>query len=261
MANNDTAQPFLSVIIPCYNEEINLRGGKLAEVYDYLGSRRYTWELLIVDDESTDASVSLITRFLRGKRACYLYEIRHGGKPAAIGEGVRRSRGDIVLFTDLDQSAPIGELEKLLPWYERGFDVVIGSRSPEREGLTFIRKIGSRVFRSLRSIVLLRTIYDTQCGFKSCRRLIALEVFPRLRYFRRTRRPRGWKVSAYDVELLFLMEKAGYRIKEVVVRWSDRDRSETKSRKSDLSRYLRESLEMADEILRVKLNQILGRYN
>lgn len=254
------SQSFISVVIPCYNEEENLRKGKLEEVYRYLTAQKYLWELIIVDDESTDLSKPLVRDFIHGKNGCALYEIQHAGKPAAVWQGIRRAEGEIVLFTDMDQSAPIGELEKLLPWYERGFDVVIGSRSPEREGLSVLRKIGSFVFRNLRSMVLLRNIYDTQCGFKSCRRYVALEIFPQLHYFRQKKRPSGWKVSAYDVELLFLMEIMGYRIKEVVVQWSDRDQSDSKGRKGDLFRYLRESVEMAEEVLRVKLNQIRGFY-
>ena len=253
-------QPFISIIIPCYNEEKNLRKGKLEEVYRYLTKQKYVWELIIVDDESTDLSKSLVRDFIHSKESCALYEIQHGGKPAAVWEGIRRAQGEIVLFTDMDQSAPLSELEKLLYWYDRGFDVVIGSRSPEREGLSVLRKIGSFVFRNLRSLVLLRNIYDTQCGFKSCRRYVALEVFPQLHYFRQKKQPSGWKVSAYDVELLFIMEKMGYSIKEVVVQWSDRDQSDTKGRKGDLIRYLRESVEMAEEVLRVKLNQSRGLY-
>ena len=76
---------------------------------------------------------------------------------------------------------------------------------------------------------LLRDIADTQCGFKLCRRQVALDIFPHLEFFRNKEKPSGWKVTAYDVELLFLVEKAGYKIKEVVVSWSNRDQSDTKS--------------------------------
>jgi hypothetical protein len=90
---------------------------------------------------------------------------------------------------------------------------------------------------------------------------VALEIFPRLQYFKQKSRPSGWKVSAYDVELLYLMQRAGWRIKEVDVAWRDRDRSDTKGPKGNLVRYVQESVEMAKEVLRVKWNQLTRRYD
>lgn len=254
-------KPYISVIIPCYNEEKNLERKKLEEVHKYLTDQDYSWEVIIVDDESTDNSRSLIERFLKNKTNFFLFDISHGGKPAGIWAGVQKARGEIILLTDMDQSTPIAELSNLLPWYEKGFDVVIGSRGTAREGFSIMRKIGSIIFRTLRRLFLLRNIYDTQCGFKSCRRHAALEIFPLLQYFRQKEKPTGWRVSAYDVELLYLFEKAGYRIKEIVVEWYDRDQSNTKSQKGELTRYVNESIEMASEVIRVKLNQLKGLYN
>ena len=92
-------------------------------------------------------------------------------------------------------------------------------------------------------------------------RIIALEVFPRLQYFKQEEKPKGWKVSAYDVELLFLFEQAGYRIKEVVVQWRNRDQSDTKRQQGGLAQYVHESMEMAKEVIRVKRNQLKGLYD
>jgi glycosyltransferase involved in cell wall biosynthesis len=253
--------PDISIIIPCWNEEKNLEHGVLDEVHQYLTGQPFSWEAIIVDDGSTDNSKSLVQRFVADKENFTLLEIPHGGKPAAVWAGIQQARGEIVLFTDMDQSTPIVELDKLLPWYEQGFDVVIGSRGVLREGTSLLRKVGSFVFLTLRQIFLLRNIRDTQCGFKSTRRHVALEVFPRLQYFKQKEQPTGWKVSAYDVELLYLCEKAGYRIKEVVVRWRNRDQSDTKSQQGELARYLHESAEMGREVMRVKLNQIKGLYD
>jgi hypothetical protein len=108
---------------------------------------------------------------------------------------------------------------------------------------------------------LLRDISDTQCGFKSCRREAAKDIFPRLQFFKQAERPTGWKVSAYDVELLYLFERSGYVIKEVTVAWRNRDESDTKGQSSDLARYLKESIEMVREIVRVKLNHLRGLYD
>lgn len=256
----NTKQPYLSVIIPCYNEENNLKKGKLDEVHRYLSNQAYSSEIILINDESTDNSQHLMKDFIQDKTNFHLDNIPHGGKPLAIWEGIQKSKGKIVLFTDMDQSTPIYELSRLLPWYEQNFDVVIGSRGTKREGLSIIRKIGSIIFRNLRSFFLLGNIYDTQCGFKTFTRQAALDIFPHLQYLKQKKKPTGWKVSAYDVELLYLFEKAGYRIKEVTVEWRDRDRSDTKGQKSNLARYLRESIEMAEEVLHVKYNQLRCLY-
>jgi dolichyl-phosphate beta-glucosyltransferase len=251
----------VSIIIPCYNEEKNLASGVLDQVYQYLAQQSYAWEVIIINDASTDKSRLLIEQFIAGKPKFRLYDIPHGGKPAAIWAGIQQAKNDLVLFADMDQSTPMTELDQLLPWCGQGYDMVIGSRGMTREGFSILRKAGSVVFRALRGIFLLRDIADTQCGFKLCRRQVALDIFPRLEFFRAQEKPRGWKVTAYDVEMLFLVEKAGYKIKEVVVSWSNRDRSDTKSQSSDMSRYINESVDMARQVLRVKLNDLRGLYD
>lgn len=252
--------PFISIIIPCYNEQKNLEHGVLNEVLHYVQAQTFTWEVIIVNDASTDASRQLVADFVAGRPGFTLYDIPHGGKPAAVWEGIQRARGEIVLFTDMDQSTPLAELDKLLPWYDQGYDVVIGSRGMTREGFSILRKAGSVAFRLLRQIFLLRGISDTQCGFKSCRREAALKAFPFLEFFKQVARPTGWKVTAYDVELLHLWEKAGYQIKEVTVDWRNRDLSDTKGGQNESGRYIRESLDMGKQVARVSLNELRGEY-
>jgi len=247
MPNRDR-EPVLSVVIPCYNEEKNLQ------------RQTYHWEVIVVNDESTDDSRLLIERFIGGVGNFTLVDIPHGGKPAGIWAGIQKAVGEAVLLTDMDQSTPIGELDKLQPWYEKGYDVVIGSRGTAREGFSLLRKVGSVVFRTLRGLFLLRDISDTQCGFKLCRRELALRVFPYLQFLRQER-PIGWKVSAYDVEFLYLCERTGSRIKEVVVEWHNRDASDTKGQGGGLARYLSESVDMAREVVRVNVNRLRGLYD
>ncbi len=261
MMYDERPQPYLSLVIPCYNEARNLESGVLGEVHRYLTGRDYLWEVIIVNDASTDKSRRLVEDFIQDKQGFHLFDIPHGGKPAAVWAGIQKARGEIVLFTDMDQSTPLRELEKLLPWYGKGYDVVIGSRGTEREGFSIVRRVGSMVFRSLRRLILLREISDTQCGFKSCRRQAAMEIFPQLQFFKQKDRPKGWKVSAYDVELLHLFEKAGYTLKEVEVEWLNRDQSDTKDQTGALARYLRESVEMTREVLRVRFNELKGLYD
>jgi dolichyl-phosphate beta-glucosyltransferase len=257
----ESQNPYLSVVIPCYNEARNLERGVLDEVFRNLVRQAYSWEVIVVNDESTDESQRLIEAFRHDHPRFSLVNIPHGGKPAAVWAGIQMARGEIVLFTDMDQSTPIEELDRLLPWYESGFQVVIGSRGATREGFSVVRKLGSFVFRTLRSLFLLRGINDTQCGFKTCRREAALGAFPKLQFFKQESRPTGWKVSAYDVELLYLFDKAGYAIKEVEVAWHNRDVSDTKGQQGDLTRYLHESIDMAREIYRVKRNEMRGLYD
>ncbi len=256
------ATPYLSVVIPCYNEEKNLENRVLDEVAEFLAAQNFAWQVIIVNDESTDRSRALVQEFVRTHPQFALFDIPHGGKPAAVWAGIQQAQGEAVLLTDMDQSTPIRELGKLLPWYEQGFDTVIGSRGSAREGFSIVRKLGSFVFRNVRGLLILRSIGDTQCGFKLFRRPVLSSLFPHLEFFRRGGRSVGWQVTAYDVELLYLIGKAGYRIKEVTVDWYNRDQSDTKSRiKGELPRYLRESAEMGQEILRVKMNQWQGMYD
>jgi len=256
----ENTEVYLSVIIPCYNEEENLRRGVLEEVKAFLTEQKYRWEVIVVDDGSTDASLHLIRRFVSQEQHFKVRTINHGGKPVAIWEGINQTTGMIVLFTDMDQSTPICELEKLLPWYNLGFEVVIGSRGIQRRGFSALRQVGSFVFRTLRRFLLLWEVIDTQCGFKSCTRPAALEIFWRLSSIQKQIKPRGWKVSAFDVEFLYLMRLRGYKIKEVTVEWENRDTSVTKTNESSSKRYLRESAEMLWEIIRIQVNKLRNNY-
>jgi hypothetical protein len=133
--------------------------------------------------------------------------------------------------------------------------MVIGSRGVERENFPLYRRLGSGAFRFFRRLFLLPDIEDTQCGFKTMRASVAQEIFPRLEVIREPLSVSGWKVTAFDVELLFLAKRAGYDIAEVEVRWADRDVSKGKERS-----YLAESKEMAMQVLRVKFNAWRGFY-
>lgn len=252
--------PSLSVVIPCYNEAKNLERGVLDQVYAYLHQQPYPWEVIVADDGSTDHSRALVEQFLAGKEGFRLAALPHGGKPAAIWGGIQHATGEAVLFTDMDQSTPIYELDRLLPWYRQGYDVVIGSRGMSREGFSILRQVGSFVFRTMRSAFLLRGIRDTQCGFKLFRREVVARALPKLQFFKEEA-PSGWKVTAYDVELLYLLERAGHAIKEVEVEWKNRDESDTKGQEGELKRYMRESINMAREVLRVNVNRMRRLYD
>jgi len=245
---------FLSVIIPCYNEEKNLKRGVLDEVEHYLQKQGFTSEVVISDDESTDNSRQFVKDYLKKHPRFRLLENKHAGKPFAVRSGIEKASGEVVLFTDMDQSTPIKEFDKLLPFFQKGFDVVIGSRGQKREGFSLLRLVGSNVFRLIRQQLLLKKIVDTQCGFKAFKTNVARDLFSRLLIFKEAKETKGWKVGAFDVELLFIAQKRGYRIAEVVIDWEDKDVKKEK-------KYFKESKEMLKEMLRVKLNDLKKKYD
>jgi len=247
----------LSIIVPCYNEEANLNKGVLEEMYQYLKSKKFDWEVLVSDDGSTDNSRQVIKKKLSKLKGFKLLENPHGGKPLALLYGIKKASGDLVLFTDMDQSTPIGEYGKLSKYID-DFSVVIGSRGVVRRNFPIYRKVGAFAFMFIRRFLILPEIIDTQCGFKLFRSNVIKKAFPRLEYFNQEIDRSGWKVSSYDVELLYILKKMGEKIKEVKVKWNDRDIS--KSKGGALSKYFRESKEMIVQILRVKMNGFKGIY-
>lgn len=213
--------PYLSIIIPSYNEETNIRLGSLDKVSRYLERQSYTWEVILVDDGSTDASPRLLDIFAKANSGFVVLHNPHQGKAGTVVAGVEKARGSIVLFSDLDQATPIAEVEKILPWFDKGFDVVIGSRNRKREGAPLSRIIMARGFMILRGVILgLKGITDTQCGFKGFRRHVAKDIFSRLQLYKSGSVVYGPMVTAgFDIEALFLAKKLGFKIKEVPVEW------------------------------------------
>ncbi|HCM82228.1 MAG: Glycosyl transferase family 2 [Microgenomates group bacterium GW2011_GWC1_43_11] len=214
-------EPFLSVVIPAYNEETNIRLGVLDKVFRYLDQQPYSWEVLVVNDGSSDQTGMLIKDFIRTNKGFQYIDNPHQGKAATVITGVLAAKGTYVLFSDLDQATPLKEVEKLLPWFEKGFDVVIGSRETKREGAPILRQFMARGFMFLRTLILgLQGISDTQCGFKAFRKGVAGAIFKRLELYGKMKTVTGSMVTAgFDIEVLFLAKTLGYKIKEVPVEW------------------------------------------
>lgn len=248
----------LSIIIPCYNEENNLKRGVLDEVFNYLKKAKYPHEVLICNDKSTDNSLKIAQKFAKTHPKFKVLDLPKGGKPGALWGGLQQAKYPLVLFTDMDQSTPITEVEKLLPYYSKKYDIVIGSRGGERSGFNFIRVLGSKAFSLIRKLLLKSKIEDTQCGFKSMKTKIAKDIFPKLDVIKNIQSGQGWRVSAYDVEMLFIADKMGYKIKEVPVLWQDEDTSTTKGDSN--AKYFKESKRMAAEVWRVFTNNLQGLY-
>lgn len=249
-------KPQVTILIPNYNEIENVKRGVLKDIANYLKTVNFSWEVIISDDGSTDSSVLLIKEFITKHPGFRIIFNSHAGKPYALRAGINEAMGLYVLLTDMDQSTPIQELDKLLPWIKKGYPVVIGSRGAKRADTSFIRQIASVIFLLIRRLILLPEIKDTQCGFKLIETNIAKRVFQEMRLFGRVNNAVGWKVTAYDVELLHIAKKLGAKIKEVRVVWKNEDKTLGKSRN-----FVKESIEMLFEILRVRINDTLGKYN
>ena len=245
---------FLSIVIPQYNERLNLEQNVLENVYNYLKKQEYTWEVLVSDDGSNDKSIEVAKERIKKLPNFRLIQGEHGGKATALYNGLKESKGEYVLFTDMDQSTPLKEIEKLLPYTDK-YQVVIGSRGSKRDQTTAFRKLASFLFSHFRRSLLLKEIEDTQCGFKLFKSENLVKYFSMLDAIKKSN-VKGWTVTAFDVELLFITQKKGLKIKEVMVDWKNADFSETKGKK-----FVKESIDMLKQILKVRTNNLKGKYN
>jgi glycosyltransferase involved in cell wall biosynthesis len=245
---------YLSVVIPAYNEETNIRLGALDQVERFLVKQTYSWEVILVDDGSTDATPTLLEAFAKNNRGFHVLHNQHQGKAASVITGILSGQGEIIVFSDLDQATPIRELANLLPWFSRGFDVVIGSRNSKREGAPLLRLIMARGFMLLRGLILgLKGITDTQCGFKGFKKHVAREIFGKLALYGKLRAVEGSAVTAgFDIELLYLAKKLGYSIKEVAVEWHYVETRRVNPLKDSWQGFL--------DIVKIRINALKGVY-
>jgi len=238
--SGNSTTPFLSVVIPAYNEEHRL-GPTLARIEQYLSAQGYAFEVLVVDNASKDRTAEVA----REAGVEVIAEPRRG-KGAAVKTGMLAARGEYVLFSDADLSTPIEEVEKLLAELRAGADVAIASRGLPESNLVkrqpWYREFVGRAGNVLVRMMVVRGIADTQCGFKLFPREIARRVFP-------AQRLTG---AAFDVEILFIAQRAGWKIAEVPVTWID-------SPDTRFSR-VRDSLDALKDLFRIRLNWLLGRY-
>lgn len=234
LTTDHCADPRLSLIFPCYNEERRLPSS-LVRAQEYLESTGYPYEILVVDDGSADRTVAVAEEIAAGNPCIRVlrYE-RNSGKGYAVAYGATRARGEWILFSDADLSTPIEELEQFLPLLEQGYDAVIGSRAL-RESRLEVRqpwwreRLGRVMNRCIRLLSGL-DFPDTQCGFKLFSRRAAADIFSNLTV-------RGWM---FDVEALVLAQKFGYRVVDRPVRWLNSDDSRVKM--SDAPKVFRELL-------------------
>ncbi|MBI2596842.1 glycosyltransferase [Candidatus Daviesbacteria bacterium] len=248
----------LTIIIPSYNESANLKRGVLEGVSSYLEKLKINYEVLIVDDGSSDNSVELVKKYIskmgtssRGENL-KLIQNKHGGKAKAVLTGMEKASGETVLFTDMDQATPINQLEKFIPKFKEGYDIVIGSRKG-RKGAPMIRKIAAWIFSILRGLILGLPFKDTQCGFKAFSKNSVNKILPKIRSEWGELHFRGGAVNAgFDVELLYLSKKYGLKIAEVGVEWNYVD--------TERVQVVKDALAAIYDMLRIRMNDFRGKY-
>lgn len=253
MAKQDVV--YLSIVIPSYNEMPNLHKGVLDKVEHFLSNKDFTYEVIVVDDGSTDGSVDFVERFMRDNPQFSLMKNHHLGKAGAVTAGMLDASGEYVLFTDMDQATPIEEVDKLLPYFNKGFDIVIGSRNSQRKGAPWTRIVMARSAILLRKMLVgLPSISDTQCGFKAFKKDVAQKLFTRINEFHGGfSQISGSAVTAgFDVELLFMAQKMGYKIKEVPVEWLYVETRRVNPVKDSIDGLL--------SFVNIKINELKGRY-
>lgn len=244
---------FLSIVIPAYNEEDNFKKGCLDKIVKYLKKYTYPYEVIVVDDGSTDKTRVLIKTYIKNKKNWQLTENSHQGKAAAITKGVELAQGQYVLFTDFDQATPLVELEKLLPFINKGYDVVVGSREvkgAKRLKEPFYRHLMGKAFNMAVKLIVFSDIQDTQCGFKLFKTKVAKDLFKGLKISHlETKRA---FTGAFDVELLFLSKKRGYKVTEVPVVWQHFMTTRVNP--------VKDSVRMFFDVLKIRLYDLMGRY-
>ena len=235
----------LSIIVPAYNEAARI-GESLRSIVAYMETKGFDFEVVVVDDCSRDATASVVGDVAR--EDAHVRLVSHAsnlGKGGAVRTGVRISKGDAVMFSDADLSTPIEELERLLPWLET-HELVIASRSlPASEVVVhqpFYREWMGRIYNVFVQALVVRGIIDTQCGFKLMTRRAADAIFALARV----------NSFSFDVEVILIAKRLGFKVKEVPVRWIN-------SRASKVHPVV-DSLEMLLDLFRIKFYDMIGCY-
>ena len=242
----------ISIIIPSYNEENNIRTGSLSGMVDYLNEQDYLWEIIVVDDGSTDKTAELAEKFAKSHKNIKVLREPHRGKGGSVIAGMLKASGDIAVFDDMDQATPIDQLEKIIPMFREKYDVVIGSRAG-REGAPLIRKTMALGLSILRNVVLQLPYKDTQCGFKAFTKTASEKIFKKLQIFNNNQAQAGASVSAgFDLEILYVARKLKLKVAEVPVVWHHKEGTKVNP--------IKDSWEGLRDLLKIRINAIKGIY-
>jgi len=246
----------LSVVIPAYNEEKRIEES-LKKLYEFFSKQDYEYEIIISDDGSTDSTKDIVRKYISRWPQLQLLENSHKGKAPAIIAGIRKANAKYVLFTDIDLSVAIDETPKFLNWVEsQDFKVAIATREgtgAKRINEPYLRHFMGRIFNLLVQVLVLPSINDTQCGFKLFETSLINKILDKSKlYTLDDPEIKGGRVGAFDIELLFLARKMGYKIKEVPVTWIYGDSSKVHK--------LNDSYYNAKDVLKVRFNYLKGLY-
>ena len=236
----------ISVVIPCYNEEKTIQKN-LLKVHNYLKDRFGVFEIIVVNDGSNDGTLKEIKKMEDDLHLRIIDNQENKGKGKVVKQGILESSCDLVMFLDADLGIPIEELQKFVPEFDRGYDIIIASRFVP--GLRVIRPVlwhrqtMEKIFRLLRlAIICDRNVKDTQCGFKVFQRKAAMDIFSRVTVGR----------FAFDAEVIFIVNKLKYKIKELPISLQNPPNSHI--------RLFRDPLNMALDLLKIRLNAWRGKY-
>lgn len=246
MTENSTQTPvFLSIIIPAFNEEFRLPQ-TLPNVMDFVEQQDYAVEVLVVDDGSTDSTPTIVQQFAAEHPYIRLLRPGHGGKGHAVKHGMLAAQGEYVFFADADWAMPVTELPKFLPPRQNGYDLAIGSREGEgavRYNEPGYRHLMGRVFNFLVKVLAVPGFEDTQCGFKCFHRPVVQDLFTN----------QTIDGFGFDVEVLYIARKRGYKIIEIPIDWYSQAESKVHP--------VRDTLRMFQDIFDVRRNDRHGMYD
>lgn len=237
------AIPFLSVVIPAYNEETRI-SATLSAVLDYLRAQKYTWEIVVVDDGSVDATSAFVNSVVDTDDRVCLERIPHGGKGWAVRHGMLAATGELRFMCDADLAMPIPQISRFIDQMSEGYDLVIGSREgtgSRRYDESASRHFRGRIFNLVVRLLAVRRFQDTQCGFKCFRSTAAEGLFA-------SQRTTGF---GFDVELLYLASKRDLRVLEMPIEWHHQEESTV--------RFVDAFLMLRDVIM-VRLRDVRGDY-
>ncbi len=229
-------RPFLSLVIPAYNEAVRITA-TLEQATAFLGAQDYTWEIIVADDGSVDATPQLLDDFAAGHNQVRPLRLEHRGKGWAVKQGMLAAEGEYRFLCDADLSMPVEQVQRFLPPQLRGVDVAVGSRElakSRRIGEPFRRRLMGRFFNTIIRLLVLPGLRDTQCGFKCFRGEVADRLF----------RKQELDGFAFDVEVLCLARQQGFIIDEVAIDWHYREGSKV--------RPVHDAIRMTQDVLKIR---------
>ncbi len=245
----------VSIVFPSYNEIENIRKNVLSQVFEYLSTVTWDYEVIFADDGSTDGTVRELLKIAKEHKKVRVLALHHRGKGPTVLEALQQATGDVRLFSDFDQATPLAEIEKLLSAVESGADIAVGSREltgSERKDEPFHRHLMGKGFNFFVNLIALRGIHDTQCGFKLFTKNACNILLSKVYVYAGKGKMAGAFTGAFDVELLYLARKYGLRIVEMPIAWTY-----AKTNRVD---PVKDSLRMLVDIMRVRFADLAGKY-